>query len=108
MPTEKDKSNAERAAYKTHRVKKVWNYLTVGPNEDSKDIAKDALLTSKAKGLLIAQKGVNANNIKVVTSDNVIYLLGNNPGKPAQINAVIEDIKEMDDSIKGVVNLIGK
>jgi osmotically-inducible protein OsmY len=95
------------AVTNTTGVNKVWNYLTVGENEDSKDIAKDAYLTSAAKTRLIAQKGVNTNNIKVVTSNKVVYLLGNNAGDPAQLKAAIVGIKGISD-VHDVVNLIGQ
>ncbi len=107
VPTMDDKSKAETAVINTAGVKKVWNYLTVGPNEDATAISKDAYLTSAAKARLIAQKGVNANNIKVVTSNGVVYLLGEKPGKSRQVKAAIDGIKQMAD-VKRVVNLINK
>lgn len=107
VPTESDKTKAQIAVTKTADVKGVWNYLSVEPNEDASAISKDAYLTSAAKASLIAQKGVNANNIKVVTSNGVVYLLGTKPGKTHQVNAAINDIKQMAD-VKKVVNLINK
>ena len=107
VPTALDKTKAVIAVTNTTGVNKVWNYLTVGENEDSKDIAKDAYLTSAAKTRLIAQKGVNTNNIKVVTSNKVVYLLGNNAGDPAQLKAAIVGIKGISD-VHDVVNLIGQ
>ena len=107
VPNAGDKAKAEKAVSNTVGVKKVWNYLTIGPNETAGDISQDAYLTSVAKTKLIAQKDVNANNIKVVTSNKVVYLLGSKSGNSHQIHAAINAIKNID-GVKNVVNLIGK
>lgn len=107
VATHKDKTKAVTATSNTIGVSKVWDYLSVGPNEDAGDIANDAYLTTVAKSRLIAQKDVNTNNIKVVTSNRVVYLLGNDAGKPDQIQAAIVGIKGIN-NVRRVVNLIGK
>lgn len=105
VPSSSDKAKAETAAYNTAGVKGVWNYLTVGANEGATDISRDAYLTSAAKARLIAQKDVNTNNIKVVTSNGVVYLLGHKAGKKGEIKAAISGIRGID-GVKNVVNLI--
>lgn len=105
VATHKDKTKAVTAAKNTTGVSKVWDYLSVGPNEDAGDIANDAYLTTAAKSRLIAQKGVNTNNIKVVTSSRVVYLLGKNAGQSEQIKAAIVGIKGIN-NVRKVVNLI--
>ena len=107
VPSAEDKIKAQKAVSSTAGVKKVWNYLTIGQNETAGDITEDAYLTSSAKTRLIAQKGVNTNNIKVVTSNKVVYLLGRKSGNAHQIHAAINGIKNID-GVKNVVNLIGK
>lgn len=107
VPTSADKAKANSAAANTTGVKKVWNYLTVGANEDAGDITNDAYLTTAAKTRLIAQKDVNTNNIKVVTSNGVVYLLGKQAGKVEQIQDAIVGIKGIN-KVHGVVNLIGQ
>lgn len=105
VPTPEDKEKAELAVTNTAGVKKVWNYLTMAVNESIGDISHDAYLTSMAKSRLIAQKGVNTNNIKVVTSNDVVYLLGKNAGDPVQINGAVKGIESIS-GVKKVVNLI--
>lgn len=107
VPTAADKAKAQTAVANTAGVRKVFNYLTVKANETAGDTTHDAYLTSSAKTRLIAQKGVNTNNIKVVTSDNVVYLLGRNAGKANQIKGAIIGIKGIN-GVSNVVNLIGK
>ena len=67
----------------------------------------DAYLTTEAETRLISQKDVNTNNIKVVTSNGVVYLLGKQAGKADQIQAEIVGIKGIN-KVHGVVNLIGQ
>ena len=83
-------------------VRKLWNELKVKPNEAATEQAKDAALTALAKARLIAQKEVNATNIKVVTCDKVVYLLGENPGDKKQLDLGIRGIQQ----IKGVERVI--
>ena len=103
--SEEDRDKAELVVTNTQGVKKVWNHLTIGPNEMMGDITKDTYITSAAKTRLIAQKEVNANNIKVVTCEKVVYLLGKNAGDPVQISGAIQGIRQID-GVKKVVNLI--
>ena len=105
VPSAKDKDKAEAATHSVVGVKKVWNYLTIGENEGVSAVSQDAYLTSTAKTRLIAQKGVNANNIKVVTSNQVVYLLGHKSGTSLGIKSGIAGIKTID-GVKDVVNLI--
>lgn len=105
VPNEDDYDKADVAAVNTHGVKKVWNFLTVGKNETVGDISADTYITSAAKTRLIAQKGVNTNNIKVVTCAGVVYLLGQNAGRKGQLEAAIAGIKQIS-GVKNVVNLI--
>ena len=107
VATHKDRTKAMTAVMNTTGVNKVWNYLSVGASEDAGDIANDAYLTTAAKSRLIAQKDVNTNNIKLVTSNGVVYLLGKDVGKPDQIQAAIVSIKGIN-KVRKVVNLIGK
>lgn len=105
VPSNAAKKRAQLAVSNTEGVRKVWNYLTVGHNEGTGAISKDAYLTSSAKSRLIAQKDVNTNNIKVVTSNKVVYLLGAKSGSPEQISSAINGIKSIN-GVRNVVNLI--
>ena len=107
VPTIHAKAQAQDAAMQIEGVKKVYNYLTVTKNQSAASIAKDAYLTSTAKSRLIAQKDVNANNIKVVSTNGVVYLLGRDAGAPHQIKGAIAGIRNIS-GVKNVVNLIGR
>jgi|GEM_PF-6474074 len=107
VSTQEEKDKAAVAVTNTDGVKKVWNYLTLSINETVGDISHDTYLTSLAKSRIIGQKGVNANNIKVVTCSDVVYLLGdsNTVGDSAQIAGAIKGIESIS-GVKKVVNLI--
>lgn len=108
VPTQEDKNKAEIAVTNTVGVKKVWNYLTVSVNETFGNISHDTYLTSLAKSRLIGQKGVSTNNIKVVTCNDVVYLMGNkSAGDPVQIDGAVKGIEGIS-GVKKVVNLIQK
>lgn len=105
VPTAEYKDKAYSAAKNTEGVKGVYNYLSVEPNEEFSSISNDAYLTSLAKSRLIAQKDVNTNNIKVVTCNKVVYLLGSKAGNKTQVNGGVDGIKSIS-GVKNVVNLI--
>lgn len=105
VPTAADKDKAFLAAKNTAGVKNVFDYITIRKNETFSQISNDTYLTSLAKSRLITQKKVNANNIKVVTCEKVVYLLGSNAGDSVQVNGAISGIRQID-GVKDVVNLI--
>ena len=90
VQTDAQYAKATSAVINTQGVKKVRNYLTVGKKESLSDVSKDTYITSVAKSRHIAQKDVNANNIKVVTCAGVVYILGRNAGSSYQIKAAID------------------
>jgi osmotically-inducible protein OsmY len=105
VPFAEYKDKVYLAVKNTEGVKHIYNYLTIAKNESVSDISHDTYLTSLAKSRLFGQKGVNSNNIKVVTCANVVYLLGKDSGSLAQIDSAIVGIKQID-GVKDVVNLI--
>ncbi len=107
VATSKDKSEVFAAVTNTIGVSKVWNYLSIGAKEKGSDIAIDAYLTTASKSRLIAQKDVHTNNIKVVTSNQVVYLLGEDAGQIDQVQDAIIGIKGIS-NVRKVVNLIGQ
>lgn len=105
VPTQSDKDKIYSSVQNMSGIKGVANYLEVGKNQSMGQISKDVYLTSSAKSRLIAQKDVNTNNIKVVTCNGVVYLMGAKAGNSTQISGAISGIKEID-GVKNVVNLI--
>lgn len=107
VPNQYDKDSIGAAVQKMNNISGVWNYLTVGKNQSIGQISTDTYLTSAAKSRLIAQKDVNTNNIKVVTCNGVVYLMGRDAGSKTEINGAIGGIRSID-GVKDVVNLIDR
>lgn len=105
VPTAADKNNVEVAVMKTNGAKGVYNYLTVGPNQSFGQMTTDTYLTTAAKSRLIAQKDVNTNNIKVVTCNGVVYLMGAKVGNGTQVAGAIQGINQID-GVKKTINLL--
>jgi osmotically-inducible protein OsmY len=57
-------------------VKRVYNEITVGPATSNMQRSKDTWITTKIKTAMLAEKGLQSSQIKVVTENNVVYLMG--------------------------------
>lgn len=107
IPTQADKDDATTRIKSLPKVANVWNYLEVGKNEGIGQSTTDAYLTTAAKSRLVAQKDVNTDNIKVVTENGTVYLLGKNAGNSIQVNGAVDGIKSIN-GVKAVVSLIAE
>lgn len=105
VPNQYDKDSIYNAVQKMNNINGVWDYLSVEKNQSIGQISTDTYLTSAAKSRLIAQKDVNTNNIKVVTCNGVVYLMGHDAGNKTEIDAAIDGIKSID-GVKNVIDLI--
>ena len=57
-------------------IRRIVNELRVAPISNLANRANDSWLTSKAKARLIATKDLDSGQIKVVTENSTVYLLG--------------------------------
>ena len=109
VPSKSDIAKATAAASNNVNVKKVWNYLTVAPNETQDQITSDAYLGATTKKRLTDRQmehlDVNSSNIAVAASKGVIYLIGSNAGSNQVIEEVMTGVKQTE-GVKKVVNLI--
>ena len=89
---ENDKAVAEQAARSETNQERVYNYITVSPVQRTiSDINHDTWITSKVRSRVINVPGVYAGHIKVVTFNNVTYLMG--MLTPEQQAAVVERVR---------------
>lgn len=86
-PTEELRARAYRLVSTTPNLKRIYNVVTIELPLSKAEIAKDSWITTMVKSALVAQKGINANQIKVVTEDKIVYLLGIVTRKQADIAA---------------------
>ncbi|MBU3845312.1 MAG: BON domain-containing protein [Candidatus Anaerobiospirillum pullicola] len=57
-------------------VRKVYNYVTLQKPVPASVTSHDAWITSKVKSQLLFGKGIDSNNIKVVTENGKVFLMG--------------------------------
>ncbi len=70
------KDKAEAMAKQVPGVKLVYNYLEIGKNQSATQSSKDTYITSAVKSKLLFTKNVDSNDVKVVTTNGIVYLLG--------------------------------
>jgi len=76
VPSETDKTDAERVVRQVAGVTTVYNELQVAPRVDASTTANDAALTARVKAAFIEQKVLESSAVKVTTSNGVVYLMG--------------------------------
>ena len=76
VPDSDAKSKAESLVKTIESVRNVTNELTVGIKTSISSRTNDAYLTSKIKTQFISENRFQANLVKVVTENSVVYLLG--------------------------------
>ncbi len=57
-------------------IRRINNAVIIADPLDSKERTMDTWTTTKVKSIMLAEKGLNSTQIKVVTEDSVVYLLG--------------------------------
>lgn len=75
-PTEALRARAYQIASAAPNVKRIYNQITIEAPLSKTDQAKDAWITTKVKGAILGQKGLHSSQIKVVTENKVVYLMG--------------------------------
>ena len=75
-PTAEMRQQAVDLAKTVANVKLIYNEISIGKPTPISARSKDAWLTTKVKSELLATQGFRSNDFKVVTEDNVVYLMG--------------------------------
>ncbi len=72
--------NAKTLAYNTVKsipeVKKIYNEITIGANTSTGTRSNDAWITTKVKTAMLTTNGLQSTQVKVLTEDSTVYLLG--------------------------------
>jgi len=76
VPSEAAKQSAEQITRGVGNVESIINELAVAPKTSFSDRANDSYLVARVKTALIAEKGISANDFKVVAERGNIYLMG--------------------------------
>jgi osmotically-inducible protein OsmY len=70
------KPKAEGLIKEIPNVRSITNEIVVGPKSSLGSRSSDSYLTSKVKTKFVTEGKFAANHVKVVTENNVVYLLG--------------------------------
>jgi osmotically-inducible protein OsmY len=76
------------------KIKNIHNEITIGNPISNQQKATDAWITTKVKSVLLASKGLEATQIKVVTENGTVFLMG--IVKHRQAQTAIMKIKNLD------------
>ncbi len=58
------------------KVKKIYNETIIAPASDFKSRRQDTWITTKVKSALLSEKNINGLHFKVVTENQIVYLMG--------------------------------
>ena len=75
-PTAAIKTDIERLIMGVDNVRKIYNDIAVAGNTSFASRSNDALLTSKVKARFLAERKFQINHVKIVTENEIVYLLG--------------------------------
>ncbi|MBE0365008.1 hypothetical protein PULV_a3309 [Pseudoalteromonas ulvae UL12] len=75
-PTDEMRTAAERAIKDVAGIVKVHNQIRIGSNVGISTRTHDSWLTSKVKTRLLTEESISANDIKVITENGEVFLMG--------------------------------
>ena len=75
-PTETIKADIEKLIMGVDNVRKIFNEIAVAGNTSLASRSNDTLITSKVKARFLTERKFQINHVKIVTENEVVYLLG--------------------------------
>ena len=94
VPSESLKRRAEDVIRDTNGINKIFNQLRIGSKASATVRAGDSWITSKVKLKFANNKSIDATNIKVVTENGEVFLLGH--VSQAEADAAVEVARNVD------------
>ncbi len=101
-PTAALKEKAENMVKSIPEIKKIYNQIALKRPLRALEGASDAMITTNVKTRMLTTTNLKSNQFKVVTEDNVVYLLGLTTRKQA---AIAVEIARNSTGVKRVVTL---
>lgn len=96
-----DKLQAETICKKWPGTKQVFNYIDVS---DQPTLDTSSSISSDAIARIKSQYDVNSDNLKVITVDNIVYIMGTNVGNLTALDTAIKGIYTIP-KVRKVINL---
>ena len=76
VPSPSARVAAEKIVQGIPNVRRVYNELTVGRPIPIQDRPRDVLITGQIRSMMLTKKGLESGSIRVVTENQVVYLMG--------------------------------
>jgi osmotically-inducible protein OsmY len=102
VPVAESRTKAESLIKEITNTRSITNEITVGPKSSLSSRSNDSYITSKIKTKFVTENKFSANYVKVVTENNVVYLMGIVTN--AEAEAAVE-IARNTDGVKKVVKV---
>lgn len=103
VPSQTEKNKAEQLAKQNEQYRNVYNYIDVNPNPMNRNEWLDNWITTKIRSKIIANADIDPDPFKVVSHNQVVYLLGDVMDDQAQL---IIDIARNVEHVNKVINLL--
>lgn len=101
VPSENARQVAGNIARGVKDVRAVYNELRVLKSIPASQVLKDASITSQVKSKMLITPNINSSNVKVITENGEVFLIGDIFPDQAK---VIVDIARRIDGVKKVIN----
>ena len=75
-PTATIKTDIEKLIMGVDNVRRIYNEIAIAGNTSLSSRSNDTLLTSKVKARFLTERKFQINHVKIVTENEVVYLLG--------------------------------
>ncbi len=75
-PTEEMRTRAGQLVQSVPGIKRLYNEITIGTPISALTQSSDSLITSKIKTQLLATKSLNSSQMKIVTENATVFMLG--------------------------------
>jgi len=98
--TEEQRNRVYQMASSVPHLKRIYNEITIEPPTSGSVQAEDSWITTKVKSKMLAEKGLSSTEIKVVTENSVVYLMGLVTHKQADLAATVAS------SVSGVSKVV--
>lgn len=102
VPNEDQRLEAEAAIREMPGVNRVYNMVEIASPSSPLTRVSDSWITTKIKAQILASNDIDATQVKVVTENSVVYLMGILP--PNQANTVL-DIASNTDGVRKVIKM---
>lgn len=86
-PNAELRNRAESIVKANTKIKILYNEITIGKPISNVTRANDAWITTKVKTVLLTTPGLSSTNLKIITENGVVYLMGLTTRTQAKIAA---------------------